>query len=74
MRKIFIVGIVASGKTTLSKQLSKKNNIPWYELDCIVYHQTADGKNKRTPDEQAEVIKEIYCRGQWIFEGTYRES
>ena len=40
MRKIFIVGIVASGKTTLAKQLGTDINICWYELDSIVYHQT----------------------------------
>ena len=51
MRKIFIIGTVASGKTTLAKQLSKNMDIPWYELDCIVHHQTAEGRNKRTPDE-----------------------
>lgn len=44
MRKVFILGIVASGKTTLEKKLSKKMNIPWYELDSIVHHQTAEGR------------------------------
>lgn len=29
---------------------------------------------KRTPDEQVEVIKDIDRTGQWIFEGTNRES
>lgn len=74
MRKIFILGIVASGKTTLAKKLSKKMNIPWYELDSIVHHQTAEGRYKRTPDEQVEVIKDVARTGQWIFEGTDRES
>ncbi|WP_256762162.1 hypothetical protein [Cohnella sp. WQ 127256] len=74
MRKIFIVGIVASGKTTLAKRLSKQLNIPLYELDCIVHAETKDGRRKRSPEEQAEVINEINSRGQWIFEGTDRES
>jgi len=74
MRKIFIIGIVASGKTTLAKQLSKNMDMPWNELDCIVHHQTAEGRYKRTPDEQVAVIKDIDSRGQWIFEGTDRES
>ncbi|WP_454190956.1 hypothetical protein [Paenibacillus sp. Marseille-Q7038] len=74
MRKIFIVGIVASGKTTLAKQLSKDMNISWYELDSIVYHQTADLRVKRTPDEQLEVIMDIDRRGPWILEGIDRES
>jgi adenylate kinase family enzyme len=74
MRKILIIGIVASGKTTLAKRLSQKINIPWYELDCIVHHQSEEGRYKRSPDEQVEVIMDIDSRGQWIFEGTDRES
>ena len=35
--KILIIGIVASGKTTLAKQLSKKLNIQYYEIDSIVH-------------------------------------
>lgn len=74
MKKILIIGIVASGKTTLAKRLSKKLNIPWYELDCIVHHQTATERYKRTADEQVEVIMDIDKNGAWIFEGTDRKS
>lgn len=74
MKKIFIIGIVASGKTTLAKQLSKSLNIPWYELDCIVHNDTKEGRKKRSSEEQVEVIKEIDENGCWIFEGTDRDS
>jgi Adenylate kinase and related kinases len=74
MRKIFIVGIVASGKTTLAKQLSKQLQIPWYELDSIVHHRTDSGRYKRTAEEQLEVIKDIDRNGAWILEGTDRDS
>ncbi|WIV21258.1 hypothetical protein QPK24_11535 [Paenibacillus polygoni] len=74
MRKIFIVGIVASGKTTLAKQLGAEMKICWYELDSIVYYQTGDQRVKRTPDEQVEVIMDIDRKGSWIMEGTDRES
>lgn len=74
MRKIFIIGIVASGKTTLAKQLSKQLNIPWYELDSVVHHRTANGRNKRTSEEQQEAIREIDRSGDWIFEGVERAS
>jgi len=59
MKKILIIGIVASGKTTLAKRLSKKINVPWYELDTIVHHQTPTGRYKRTAEEQIQVLKEI---------------
>ncbi|BBH20443.1 DNA topology modulation protein [Paenibacillus baekrokdamisoli] len=74
MRKILITGIVASGKTTLAKQLSNSLNIPCYELDSIVHPQTNEGRKSRTPEEQVSVIEEIDRNGQWIFEGTNRES
>ncbi|WP_242971999.1 hypothetical protein [Haloimpatiens massiliensis] len=65
---------MASGKTTLAKELSKKLKIPHYELDCIVWHKTDKGRYKRTPEQQVEVIKNIDRLGDWIIEGTYRES
>ncbi|MET3942684.1 adenylate kinase family enzyme [Paenibacillus sp. PvP094] len=74
MKKILILGIVASGKTTLAKEISQKINIPWYELDTIVHHETPHGRNKRTPDEQIAVIQDIDLHGAWIFEGTDRAS
>jgi adenylate kinase family enzyme len=74
MKKFFIIGIVASGKTTLAKRLSEKINVPWYELDCIVHHKTETDRYKRTPEQQVEVIEEIDKNESWIFEGTYRQS
>jgi len=74
LRKIFIIGIVASGKTTLAKRLSEALHIPWYELDAIVHHQTATGRYKRTADEQIGVVQTIDKHGEWIFEGTDRAS
>jgi len=74
MRKVFVIGIVASGKTTLAKRLSSKIDVPWYELDCIVHHQTAEGRMKRSVEEQLEVIMDIDKNGCWIFEGTDRSS
>jgi adenylate kinase family enzyme len=74
MNKIFIIGIVASGKTTLARQISQELNIPWYELDTIVHNQTVEGRVKVTPDEQMQVIMNIDHHGKWIFEGTDRKS
>ena len=74
MSKIYITGIVASGKTTLAKKLSKKLNIPHYELDCIVHHKTETERYKRTPEQQIEVIRRIDSEGDWIIEGTHRKS
>ncbi len=74
MSKIYITGIVASGKTTLARKISKQLNLTFYELDCIVYVKTENGRYKRTPEEQVKEILRINDLGDWIIEGTPRES
>ena len=70
--KILIIGIVASGKTTLAKKLSRKTNIEYYEIDSIVH----DDKNnlKRSVEEQQKIIEEINDKNNWIIEGTLRKN
>jgi len=70
--KILIIGIVASGKTTLAKRLSKENNIKYYEIDSIVHDN--QNKRKRTNKEQQEIIKKINKSNNWIIEGTLRKN
>ena len=44
--KVLIIGIVASGKSTLTKRLSLENNINCYELDLIV-HDDINGRKRK---------------------------
>ena len=53
--KIYIIGPPASGKTTLSKVLSKKYNIKSYELDKLVFDD--DNNHIRRDDE---TIKKMF--------------
>lgn len=71
--RVLIIGIVASGKTTLAKNLSKKSGIKHYELDLIVHD---DFNNiKRTTEEQKAIIKDICNENDdWIIEGTLRKN
>lgn len=71
--KIYIVGIVASGKTTLAKQLSAKIRIPKFELDSIIHDDENDGK-KRSVEEQLQIIHKINKQEDWIIEGTHRKN
>ena len=70
--KILIIGIVASGKTTLAKKISRKTNIEYYEIDSIVH----DDKNnlKRSVEEQQKIIEKINNKNNWIIEGTLRKN
>jgi len=74
MSKIYILGSVASGKTTLAKNLSIQTNIRYYELDSIIFDDTKKVDKKRSPKEQEKIIRTINQKGSWIIEGTYRKS
>lgn len=67
--KIVIFGIVASGKTTLAKQLSQKLGIPYFEGDCIAWGFAGEPRFKRTDQQQEEAISAIDQNPSWIIEG-----
>lgn len=68
------MGIVASGKTTYAKELSRRKGFPFVELDAVVYQNIDSVRIKRTPEEQVEIIYEMNAKGSWIAEGVYRPS
>lgn len=70
--RIYIIGPVGSGKTTLSKILSKKLNIKKYELDKIVWDDD-NGNIKRTDDEINKLFNEIINNKSWIIEDVGRK-
>lgn len=72
MQKIYIIGPVGSGKTTLAKNLSKKYNIKTYELDKIVYDDD-NGNIKRTDKEIDNLFKNILLNKSWIIEDVGRK-
>ena len=68
--KVLIIGIVASGKSTLSKRLSSMYNIDRYEIDEVVYDTS---NNKRSIEEQEKIFKKINKNKDWIIEGVLRK-
>lgn len=71
--KLDIIGSVASGKSTLAREVSEKYQIPFYEKDNIVWERTPNGDKKRSSDERDSIFKEIIEGEHWIVEGTPRE-
>ncbi|MFZ2210289.1 MAG: hypothetical protein WAV34_02060, partial [Lactococcus raffinolactis] len=60
--KIYIIGAVASGKTTLAKTLSDRLDVPYYSLDNVVHlpdAQSPTGNTKRSVTEQAQLFAHI---------------
>lgn len=76
MKKLYIIGSVASGKTTTAKKLSKQFSIPYYELDSVVH---AKGKNtrignvKRSTIEIDMIFNGIIESQSWIIEDSLRK-
>lgn len=73
-RKIHIIGSVASGKTTLAKELSTKLNIPYYELDNVVWIRQNSGDSRRTDQQKMDYLHNIILTNAWIIEGVHIED
>jgi adenylate kinase family enzyme len=64
---------VGSGKTTLAKEISTTLNIPYFEIDNIVWKRHPSGDIRRTDEERAECLKDILQTDNWIIEGVHSE-
>ena len=67
--KIYIIGTMGSGKTTLANKLSKKLNIPHYELDEIFWKRKFD--IRRSNEECKKELKKLSKKKKWIIEGVF---
>ncbi|MCC3359278.1 DNA topology modulation protein FlaR [Bacillus sp. REN16] len=73
-KRIHIIGSVGSGKTTFAKHLSLKLNIPFYELDNVVWIRDKSGDIRRTEKEREEYLNSILQSESWIIEGVHNED
>ncbi|MDD7793219.1 hypothetical protein [Clostridium sp. 'White wine YQ'] len=75
--RIYIVGSVASGKTTLAKKLSNKLGIECTHLDGIVHIKDKNDKewgNIRRPDEEINrLFKSTVMKPHWVIEDAGRK-
>ena len=69
--RIYIIGPPGSGKTTLSKILSKKYKIKSYELDKVVFDDD-NGNRKRNNKEITELFHKKKKKKSWIIEDVAR--
>lgn len=73
-KRIHIIGSVGSGKTTLAKEISSRLDIPYYELDNVVWIRHKSGDIKRTEQEREEYLNSIIQSDSWIIEGVHNED
>jgi adenylate kinase family enzyme len=69
--KIYIIGIMGSGKTTLSRKLSHITKIKHYSLDDI-YHVVKFTK-KRSSEAREKKLNELLKKKKWIVEGVHNK-
>lgn len=68
MKRIAIVGTSGAGKTTVAKKLSRKLNIPAYELDNLYW---LPGWQSTDWSIFAEKVSSIVEKDSWIICGNY---
>lgn len=73
MERIWILGGTATGKTTVGRYLSEKLNIPFLEMDSVIYK---DNKGTRYPEEESEKVLDNFIRNNkfWIIEGIQKRK
>ena len=70
--KIHIIGCSGSGKTYLAAALSKKYNIPHFDLDDIQWDNSAQEYGVKMPvEKRSALLQEILSDNDWIIEGVY---
>lgn len=73
-RKIHIIGSTGSGKTYLAGKLAERLNIPYYELDNVVWSGTSEKAGlKHPPEVRDRLLGDILAQEAWIVEGVYHK-
>ena len=68
MRRVSVVGISGSGKTTVGKAIADKLDVPFTELDGI-HHQP--GWTELDADEFQARVAPIVAGERWVIDGNY---
>ena len=71
VNKIAVIGGCGTGKTTISKNLSQKLNLPIFHIDGIHHLENWEIRDK---DERDKIILEIVSKPKWIIDGTYHST
>ncbi|MGI6254063.1 MAG: hypothetical protein ACOYJZ_00385 [Acutalibacter sp.] len=73
--KLYIVGPVGSGKTTLARQISQVTGVPRFHLDQVAHQRDPAakiGNRKRSEAQRDAIFRSILARKDYILEDTGR--
>ena len=68
MNKIIVIGCPGSGKSTFSRRLAEKTNIPVYHLDRMYWNEDKTTVNKNIFLERLDAVLQ---KDEWIIDGNY---
>jgi adenylate kinase family enzyme len=69
--KIYIVGSVGSGKTTLARKLSDALRVTHYETDNFVWSRHPDGDMRNSIEVRDHLFVQAVQSSSWIIEGVH---
>lgn len=69
--RIHIIGSVGSGKTTLARKLAAQFNLPYYELDNVVWERAEPEDTRRSEADRDALLLSIVNNNCWIIEGAH---
>lgn len=70
-KRIHIIGSTGSGKTYLARTLSSQLNIPYFELDKVMWSSSVEFAGKNSPEIRDRLLEDIISEDAWIIEGIY---
>lgn len=71
MEKIIVIGCPGAGKSSFSRRLREKTDLPLYYLDMI-WHKP--DKTNITRDEFDAALSDILKKDKWIIDGNYSRT
>jgi len=71
MKKVAIIGSGGSGKSTFSRRLGEKLNLPVYHLDTLYWKP---GWSKTPAEEWINKLKTLCKNESWIIDGNYKNT
>lgn len=71
MKKINVIGSSGSGKSTFSKKLARKLDLPYIEMDAMFW-----GKNWYWPSDEEffEKLEQALGQDSWVLDGNYTRT
>lgn len=72
MRRVAIVASASgSGKTTLGRELARRLDVPFHELDALNH---GPGWTEATAEELRERVEPLLAEPAWVIDGSYRSK